>query len=187
MLKEFRRRRQLRPIADRLCLHVSAQARKPAFYSVYRVSDTIDGRFDLLVLHAWLMLEALQRQGERELAQSLVDMLFARLDEALREQGAGDMGMNRRMKKMAAAFYGRLQVYGEARSENALTAALLRNLYRGDAARIEHAAVLAKYVLGAGAELAQSRLTEGKADFGLIPVPTEMSGSDDDNTSRTIP
>jgi cytochrome b pre-mRNA-processing protein 3 len=182
MLKAFRRRRQLRRTADSLCLQVSSQARKPAFYSVYGVSDTIDGRFDLLVLHAWVMLEALQKSGERELAQSLVDTLFVQLDEALREQGAGDMGMKRRMKKMAGAFYGRLQAYGEARNETELAAALVRNLYRGDAARIAQATVLAKYVLGAGTRLAQSRLTEGDADFGLIPGPIEMSGNDDDNS-----
>jgi cytochrome b pre-mRNA-processing protein 3 len=116
-----------------------------------------------------MVLEALKVQNERELAQALVDTLFTRLDEALREQGAGDMGISRRMKAMAGAFYGRLSAYGEAREEEALAAALLRNVFRGEVAWIEHAARLAKYAEAARARLAHSRLTEGEADF--VPVP----------------
>jgi hypothetical protein len=69
------------------------------------------------------------------------------------------------MKAMAGAFYGRLQAYGEAREEGALAVALLRNVYRGEAARIEQAALLAKYVGAARAKLAHSHLAEGEADF----------------------
>jgi cytochrome b pre-mRNA-processing protein 3 len=185
MLTAFRRRNQRRRIADSLCARLSAQARDPAFYAAYGVSDTFDGRFDLLVLHAWLVLDALQNRGERELAQLLVDALFVRLDEALRERGAGDMGMNRRMKKMAGAFYGRLAAYGEAGEEAGLTSALVRNVYRGEAARIEQAALLAKYAWAAGATLGQSRLAEGEADFGPLPAVTETN-DDDDHSPRAL-
>jgi cytochrome b pre-mRNA-processing protein 3 len=185
MLKALRKRRERRRIADSLCARVSAQARDADFYSVCGVGDTFDGRFDLLALHAWIVLDALQGKGEGEVAQQLVDALFLRLDEALREQGAGDMSMNRRMKKMAGAFYGRLQAYGEARDESSMAAALLRNVFRGDAARIEQAALLAKYVASARTKLGQSRLAQGEADFGPVPAATEKN-EDDRHPPRTL-
>jgi cytochrome b pre-mRNA-processing protein 3 len=183
MLKAFRQRNARRRTADSLCARLSAQARDPAFYAVLGVSDTFDGRFDLLVLHAWLVLDALQSQGERDLAQLLVDALFVRLDEALREQGAGDMSMKRRMKKMAEAFYGRLAAYGEARAEAGLALALMRNVYRGEAERIEQSARLAKYAWAARTRLGRSRLAEGETDFGPIPAATETN-EDDEHSPR---
>jgi cytochrome b pre-mRNA-processing protein 3 len=185
MLRALRQRKERRRIADLLCVRISAQARDPGFYAAYGVNDTIDGRFDLLVLHSWMVLDALQNQGDRDLAQKLVDALFIRLDEALREQGAGDMGMKRRMKKLAGAFYGRLSAYGEARDEAALATALLRNVYRGDIARIEPAELLAKYVFSARARLGQSRLAEGETEFGPLSALTEMN-DDDHHSPRTI-
>jgi cytochrome b pre-mRNA-processing protein 3 len=185
MLKAFRRRNERRRTADSLCAQLSAQARDPAFYAACAVSDTFDGRFDVLVLHAWLVLDALQNRGERDLAQSLIDTLFVRLDEALREQGASDTGMNRRMKKMAGAFYGRLSAYGEAREEAGLAAALVRNVYRGEAERIEQSALLAKYAWAGRARLGQSRLAEGEADFGPVPAVTETN-KDDDHSPRAL-
>jgi cytochrome b pre-mRNA-processing protein 3 len=170
LLKALRERRKPQRIAVALCARLSAQARHPAFYSRCGVSDTFDGRFDLLVLHVWMVLGELQNRGESALAQRVVNALFIRLDEALREQGAGDMGMSRRIKKMASAFYGRLQAYGEARDESGLAAALVRNVFRGDEAHIEQAAALAKYVFAARAALGQSKLAEGEADFGPAPA-----------------
>jgi cytochrome b pre-mRNA-processing protein 3 len=155
---------------------LSARAREPAFFREFGIADTFDGRFDLLVLHAWLALERLKEAGELELAQSFVDALFVRLDDALREQGAGDMGMNRRMKKMAGAFYGRLGAYDAAGDETALAAALARNIYRGEPARVEHAARLAKYAVGARARLRECRLDEGRLDFGPVGGPAEAHG-----------
>jgi cytochrome b pre-mRNA-processing protein 3 len=168
VLKTLRSRSRRTQVAARLCASLSARARESVFFTAFRIADTIDGRFDMLVLHAWLVLERLTAQGRSELAQSLVDTLFARLDEALREQGAGDIGMGRRMKKMAGAFYGRLQAYDSA-GEAGMAAALVRNVWRGDASCVERAAGLAKYVMSARASLAQSNLAEGEADFGPLP------------------
>ncbi|HEX3663672.1 MAG TPA: ubiquinol-cytochrome C chaperone family protein [Rhizomicrobium sp.] len=169
MLKALRQRKERRRLADSLGDRLSHQARDPAFYADCGVSDTFDGRFDLLVLHGWMVLQVLRSLGEGMLAQALIDSLFTRLDDALREQGAGDMSMSRRMKTMAGAFYGRLSAYDAAPDEAAMAGALLRNVYRGQDDRIEQAARLAKYVADARARLVQSRLTEGEADFGPVP------------------
>ncbi len=103
------------------------------------------------------------------MSQSLTDGIFLSFDEGLREQGAGDMGMSRRMKTLADAFYGRLAAYEDASGEDAMTAALMRNVYRGDGTRASEARILARYVAGAAAALAYCDLALGAVDFGALP------------------
>jgi cytochrome b pre-mRNA-processing protein 3 len=170
MLNALRWGRARKQRAAQLCVAVSARAREPVFFRDFAVPDTIDGRFDLVALHAWLVLERLQAQGERELAQAFIDAQFERFDEGLRELGAGDMGMSRRMTKMSGAFYGRLEAYGAATDAAALADALVRNLYRGEAAAVEPARALAKYALVARARLAGIAVDKTDPDFGSLPV-----------------
>ncbi len=75
------------------------------------MADSLDGRFDLLAFHAWLALKALKQAGQDMAAQGLTDIIFTGFDEAMREQGAGDMGIGHKLKKFADAFYGRLTAY----------------------------------------------------------------------------
>lgn len=169
MLNAIRRRAETRKTSDALLAGTIARARRPVFYEKLGVSDTIDGRFDLLVFHAWLVLDRLEQLGATALSQSLVDGLFVQFDEALREQGAGDMGMGRRMTKMADAFFGRLKAYREAADQTALADAIVRNLYRGDAAKVEQAAALAIYAASVRERLSQADLSTATPDFGPEP------------------
>ncbi len=171
MLNALRRRAQQRRTSETILEALSARARLPVFFEEFGVADTIDGRFDVLVLHAALVLERLSAQKLETLAQALVDGLFIQFDEALRQQGAGDMGMGRRMTKMADAFYGRLKVYEAASAEEALAAALLRNAYRGNDSKLEQANALAIYVLAARRHLSSADLAQGAVDFGPISKP----------------
>src|ERR1700733_3941758 len=61
---------------------VVRQARQPDFYAAGGVPDSIDGRFEMIVLHGYLVLRRLREAGEasQKLAQALVDRLFADLD-----------------------------------------------------------------------------------------------------------
>ena len=165
MLNAMRRSKQRKAQAAGLYAAVARRAREPEFFARFAVEDTLDGRFDLLTLHAWLLLERLKAAGAAPLSQAFVDTVFIGFDEALRELGSGDIGMGRRMKKLADAFYGRLQAYGEARDEAALEEALVRNLYRG--AREPAARAMARYVLGAKARLDGCDLES--LDFGSLP------------------
>lgn len=142
------------------------RAREPRFFAVLGVPDTMDGRFDMVALHAWLMLARLAAAQEKEAAQALTDALFIGFDEALREQGVSDMGMGKRMKAMANAFYGRLAAYGAAQGEGEMAEALARNVWRG-AAVDDHARELAAYVQSARAALAAS--PPEAPDFGPLP------------------
>jgi cytochrome b pre-mRNA-processing protein 3 len=166
MLKLWSARRTQRQQAQSLLGGIVDAARRPVLYRDLGVADTVDGRFDLLVLHAWLVLRRLRAQKDAGLSQALVDTLFVHLDESLREQGAGDVGMSRRMKKMAQAFYGRCEAYDAAETQDALAEALLRNIYRGDRDRIEHAAGLAIYVERAREALERCDLATEPPSFG---------------------
>lgn len=117
MLKALLKSRSGKSLGAALCTTIGAQARQPVFFAKLGVPDTIDGRFDLVVLHAWLVLERLREQGMKDVSQGLIDMLFASFDESLRDLGVGDIGIGHRVKKMADAFYGRLSAYGAAAQE----------------------------------------------------------------------
>jgi cytochrome b pre-mRNA-processing protein 3 len=152
---------------------LAARGRSPVFHTDFAVPDTIDGRFDLLTLHAFLVLDALKSQGQpgAKLGTDLASVIFAGFDDALRELGVGDMGISRRMKALAGAFYGRLEAYRAADSEGLLTLVLLRNLYRGEAARGGEATALAHYIHFARGHLMgqAAALLQGDVDFGPLP------------------
>ena len=167
MLNAHRRSKQRRTLVAGLHAALVARARDPVFFARFGVEDTLDGRFDLVVLHAWLVLERLKAAGAPTLSQALVDTVFVGFDEALRELGAGDIGMGRRVKKLAGAFYGRMQAYDEAQDETAMEAALVRNLYRGVSE--PGAKALARYVLRAKARLKACDVEGGALDFGPLP------------------
>jgi cytochrome b pre-mRNA-processing protein 3 len=140
-----------------------SRAREPVFFTAFGVADSIDGRFDLLAFHAWLVLAEL-RGGPA--AQSLIDLIFTGFDEAMREQGAGDMGIGRKLKAMADAFYGRMAAYDAAEDESELAAALAKNLWRG-AQVDDRARRLAAYAMAARQSLARS--LPDFPDFGPLP------------------
>lgn len=99
---------------------VMDQARQPAFFTAMAVPDSIEGRFDMLMVHSILALRRLKaiKGGQAEEAadrsQNLADVLFKDLDRALRETGVGDPSMPKKMNKLAAAFFGRGKAFGEA-------------------------------------------------------------------------
>jgi cytochrome b pre-mRNA-processing protein 3 len=108
------------------------RSREPRFYADWGVPDTLDGRFELLALHTYLVLRRLRGEGETAagFAQALFDTLFADIDRGLREMGVGDLGVGRHVKDMAKALYGRIAAYDKGLiDEGALAAGLRRNLF----------------------------------------------------------
>jgi cytochrome b pre-mRNA-processing protein 3 len=177
MLRFFRRDAPEIAAAKQLHGGIVNRARSPVFHADFRVPDTIDGRFDLLTLHAFLVLEALRELGEPgdRLGTRLATELFGGFEAGLRELGVSDMGLSKRIKAMADAFYGRVQAYSGALSKESMAAALIRNLYRGDATCFRAASALAAYVQhvreALGSEAASATLLAGTVDFGPLPQP----------------
>lgn len=160
---------------------VVRQARQPAFYESCGVPDSVDGRFELVALHAFLVLRRLQRGGggAAGLAQALVDTLIQDLDRSLREMGVGDLGISRRVKAMARGFYGRIAAYeaGLDGPDDMLRAALTRNLYGTVAAApASEVTAMVAYVRREAAGLDDQDLTDlmaGKVAFGPPPDPDD--------------
>ena len=112
-------------------------ARDPAFFRDHGVADTVDGRFDALALVVALVMRRLKGCGDAgsELSQQLFDSMFSDMDLSLREMGAGDIGVSKRVRVMAEAFMGRLDAYATALDNDdraALSAAIGRNLLRDE-------------------------------------------------------
>ena len=146
---------------------IVAQARLPVFYQALGVPDTVDGRFDLLLLHVLLVMRCLPDAAR----QSLFDLLFLDMDRNLREMGVGDMSVGKRIKPMLEAFYGRAKAYEAALAdgEGALAAALGRNLYRNVSADAATQCRMAVYVQRSVAAL------ESQADAALLSGQVEFA------------
>ena len=131
----FKQRKARKEAAIRLYDMAVAQSRAPEFYARMGVADTIDGRFDLLTLHIYLIMDRLYALGPegRTLAQTLFDRMFHMVDLSLREMGFGDLGIPKHMKKMMKAFNGRAHSYHAALAagnDDAMQLAVTRNVYR---------------------------------------------------------
>jgi cytochrome b pre-mRNA-processing protein 3 len=114
---------------ERLYGSIVAAARRPEFYLRHGVPDTVDGRFDLIVVHMFLVLERLKGEAHADLRQALTDTFFKDMDRSLREMGTGDLSVGKKVRKMAEAFFGRIKAYGEAGNVDALSEAVARNVY----------------------------------------------------------
>ncbi len=146
-------------------------ARDPYYYERLGVPDTLDGRFDLVGLHAVLVIQRLRglpKPGPA-IAQAVFDAMFSDMDINLREMGVGDMALSKRMRAMWEAFHGRATAYEAplaARDAAALEAAIVRNVWRGEAA--SGAAALARVTLAHMAALdamPAADLLAGKVEF----------------------
>jgi cytochrome b pre-mRNA-processing protein 3 len=174
MLPRFWRTPKPAKVSQRLYDAIVSRARQPVFHTIFAVPDTLDGRFDVLTLHAFAVMDALKSLGPAGGATGteLASLIFAGFDDALRQLGVSDFGMGRRIKAMADAFYGRLEAYGAASDETELAAAMLRNVYRGDENHRGETAALAHYIFAVRHNLRNQAgfLLEGQADFGPLPV-----------------
>jgi cytochrome b pre-mRNA-processing protein 3 len=183
ILARFRRNSQARTI-HALYGAIVAQARSPTFYADYRVPDTVEGRFDLIVLHLVLLLRRLGHRAEagRGLGQELFDAFCRDLDANLREMGVGDLAVPKRMRAFAEAFYGRQAAYLaalDAADQRVFEKALARNIFAaGDDAG---AALLARYARAA------VRRLDAQDDGALIggevvfPSPRLLPGNERKN------
>ena len=130
----WRHDRELSRNVDALYGALVAQSRRPEFYAKLGVPDSVDGRFDMIMLHLSLLLRRLHGEDEA-LAQALLDITFDDMDRNLREMGAGDLGVGRRIKIMARAYFGRFRAYDtalEMGDGEALAEALARNVKPAD-------------------------------------------------------
>lgn len=164
----FFRKRRLERAGFELYGAAVAAARSPVFFTALGVPDTLDGRFDLVGLHVYLLVRRLTAQPEPgpALAQATFDAMFADMDVNLREMGVSDLSVGKRVKEMWEAFHGRSRAYQAAldsADDAALTAALARNVWREQAPE-GAAARLAAHVRALAARL------DGEDPRTAVPV-----------------
>jgi cytochrome b pre-mRNA-processing protein 3 len=168
----FRRESPQATAALRLYEQIVVQARQPRFYSAGGVPDTLDGRFEMVVLYMALTMRRLKALGEpgTVLARYLTEAMISDMDGNLREMGAGDLGVGRRVKQMAQALYGRIAAYeaGLAEGSQSLCDALRRNLFATAAPTPQQVHAMADEVQAAAAALSAvpaAAITAGELRF----------------------
>jgi cytochrome b pre-mRNA-processing protein 3 len=146
------RKDPLKDDAEAIFVSVSAAARLPVLYARHGVPDTVEGRFESLAMHVFLVTRRLDQCGEdgKRLAQHLIDRFFEDLDGAVRAIGIGDLSVGKKVKAFARNFYGRVEAYSAGLQEEAdpdlLEAAILRNLLGAAPALAGNAPQLAAYL-----------------------------------------
>ena len=112
-------------------------SRNKIFYTKYKVPDTIDGRFDMLVLITIIVVFRLSKIKDEgiKLSQKIFDIVFKDLDFSLRELGAGDVSVANNMKKLISSYMGRQKIYLKAfknHDEKFLAMAFKNNIFRNN-------------------------------------------------------
>ncbi len=143
---------------------IVAAARQEKFYRDMGVADTVEGRFEMLVLHVFLVLNRLKGGGVEDFRQNLTNLFFDDMDGELRELGVSDISVGKKVRKIAESYYGRVLAYEKALSTTSqLASALERNVYP-EGVTETHLESLAAYVVDAVQKLS------------ALPVITIMRG-----------
>ena len=172
----FRRTNPQEDAAAFLYGAVVEKARDPLFYTDLGVPDTVNGRFDMVIIHAMLVLRRLRGGGKAadKTGKDLLELLFTDMDQTLREMGVGDMGIGRHIKKMAKAFFGRAEAYeaGLDSDDPAMIApALKENLYRQSTPEDAVVGAMADYLRRAAAHAQTESVAEIIAGRINLSVP----------------
>jgi cytochrome b pre-mRNA-processing protein 3 len=177
MFTWFRQPARLDHTAAELYGAVVAQARNPAFYAEGGIPDTAEGRYELIVLNLFLVLERLKRtgQGAEDLSRSLLETFVTDMDDNLREMGVGDLSVAKKVKRAAGGVYQRGALYRRALTQGQGAAARAIAEEVAGAARLDLAAAgrLLGYARAADAHLA--RLSDEACLAGKISFPSPAS------------
>ena len=150
-------------------------SRNKIFYTKYSVPDTIDGRFDMLVLITIIVVHRLSKIKNEgvELSQKIFDIVFKDMDYSLRELGAGDVSVANNMKKLISSYMGRQKIYLKAfksEDEKFLALALKNNIFRNKDQKKNLILLLSKNILRINKKLnliEDTKLLIGDFDFSI--------------------
>lgn len=161
---------------------VIRSSRNPIFYSDYNVPDTMEGRFEMVALHAGLLVNRLCRpdmgvEGQK-LAQAFFDEMFKAIDLSIREMGVGDLAVPKRIKKMMTNFKGRAFAYDEATkaNQNEIIHVLSRNIYLTEKPSSYAIKKFADYVSNCVSSLEKQSLSDFNQGKLLFPSIQPLNG-----------
>lgn len=160
------------------------KARQPAFYLDCAVPDTVEGRFEMILLHLAVVFQRFRNgdEAEKAVAQTVVEAFFNDMDRSLREMGIGDTSVPKKMKKLGQAYNGRLMAYHraiDARDADDFARIVIRNVMAQDdgtetEAQRAGAAEIAAYAMATVDRLAEAsirNLIDGDIPVATISIP----------------
>lgn len=174
-------RRKVSARAEPLYDQLMRASRQPVFYAELGVADSVEGRFEMLMLFVGLVVHRLsQEDAGRETARKLSELFIDDMERSMREIGYDDSGLKRRLKKVVGAFYGRAEAAAAALASDrpaALADTLARNVYGGAGDR-QHVVRLADHVRDFARRLAE--IPTGELVAGTLPslLPSSISVGD---------
>jgi cytochrome b pre-mRNA-processing protein 3 len=184
MIFQFFRRTRDDPSIASLYGAIVAQARAKTLYQRFGVPDTVNGRLEMILLHAILLLRRLNDEPDgAPWGQAVFDQFCQDMDDNLREMGVGDLAVPKEMRRIGEAFYGRQAAYTGALASSdpqALVEVLKRNVLDGG----EGAQALAGYVRAAARALAARELKELRMGNLGFPDPAEIDNGLDNRTDN---
>jgi len=172
MLRSLKARAQLRRKASHIYGAIVTQARQPDFYAKLGIPDTPAGRYEVVVLHLFLILERLGTPASpaEELPRALIEAFVSDMDDSVRELGTGDVAVGRKVRRAAAGLYERSRDYRMALAGDPqqLGRVLSRHVFGREGVDWQSRA-LAAYVRTAAASLADQ--AEAQVLAGQIAYP----------------
>jgi len=182
MLTWLRARSRSGRTAAELYGSIVTAARREIFYSELGVPDTPDGRFAMLALHMYLVLERLQEEGPegQKLSRALVERFVTDIYDCMRELGVGDLTVPRKVKKAAGALYDWSAQFRQAKTaggETALADAVKRCLLPPEADS-RAPKVLATYICEEERRFREhpaTALLAGKIAFSAVDLGPEFT------------
>jgi cytochrome b pre-mRNA-processing protein 3 len=174
--------------ARALYRQIGERARRPILFTLYGVPDTIDGRFEMLCLHAYALFHGLKGKGAdaEAFSQAVYDAMFADLDGSLRELGAADIGVGKRIKAMTEALNGRIQAYdrGFATSDAELEQAIRRNVYGTATPTDDQVRWMAGYLRGIRIVFVHAAFDDLRTARVMSPLPEPPDSLEGMNAAR---
>ena len=176
MLNFLKFKKQDAPVLA-LYANIVSQARTEIFFSLFGVPDTLNGRFDMITLHMFIVLRRLKDIGKDgvKLSQDLFDIMFADMDKNLREMGVGDLSVGKKVKALATAFYGRIRAYDNGitgLNDEILVDCLKRNLFLDTMPNEEHVKIISNYLIReieAASKWSITDIETNNISFGNVP------------------
>ena len=166
-------------LIENIYTNIVKTSRNKSFFIDFNVDDTVEGRFDIIILHAFIVFNFFIQSNDKKsiLPQMLFDHMFHDFDSNLREMGFGDIAVNKRMKQFIKAFYGRIENYSKSLSQlyefaddKLLRKTILRNIYKDNEVQSECIDFWCEYITNNVNDINAKTLQENTNQFFAFKI-----------------
>ena len=166
-------------LIENIYTNIVKTSRNKRFFLDFNVDDTVEGRFDIIILHSFIIFNYFIHTAnlKSSLPQMLFDHMFHDFDSSLREMGFGDIAVNKRMKQFIKAFYGRIENYSksliqfnELADDTLLKQTILRNIYKDKDTQSKSIDFWRDYIINNVSEINTKTLQENCDQFFIFKI-----------------